>query len=263
MNKKIISFIGICVVLALIFISVKYFRGGIGFNVMNNSTLKVQEREEDRRYQEGEPDEISKEFARQLEKEMVEVYQSETGESREYTKNRLREDPLDISPEKVVTVGKKIETGDLSYQVDRWEITKNNQGYTMPGDVKDSLFEFHGVEIDENETIVNDSSYVIVDVTVENLLENEITEYVWGRLRLGQLGYSEEVSKEPEWLGEHPQRKYGKSYNLETIPGNGKKSIALIFLLKDEWIERGQFFIEINPSGVVPITSSCRWIVLE
>ncbi len=129
-----------------------------------------------------------------------------------------------------------------------------------------SLEERYGVMQDKKGTITNGYSFIMVDMTAKNLLKEEVTEYVWGNLRLKQLG-KEEIdiwgSGEIIYFGESVPREYTKNYSVETIPGKEEKRITLIFLQKDQLLEEGQLYIEINPTGTTPINSSYRWIVLK
>ena len=254
MKKKIISLISMCLVLGLVAVSVKYFRGGSGAGTTNNYKQDLEKQEvTGNKYQEEEPDETSKEFARQLEKAMKKVYQTETGDFGEFVKEKQKESPL------------KVYSGVLSYKVNAWEITKDNQGYEIPKGMT-SLEERYGVMQDKKGTITNGYSFIMVDMTAKNLLKEEVTEYVWGNLRLKQLG-KEEIdiwgSGEIIYFGESVPREYTKNYSVETIPGKEEKRITLIFLQKDQLLEEGQLYIEINPTGTTPINSSYRWIVLK
>ena len=266
MKKKIISLISMCLVLGLVAVSVKYFRGGSGAGTTNNYKQDLEKQEvTGNKYQEEEPDETSKEFARQLEKAMKKVYQTETGDFGEFVKEKQKESPLKIDSEKVVSIGKEVYSGVLSYKVNAWEITKDNQGYEIPKGMT-SLEERYGVMQYKKGTITNGYSFIIVDMTAKNLLKEEVTEYVWGNLRLKQLG-KEEIdiwgSGEIIYFGESVPREYTKNYSVETIPGKEEKRITLIFLQKDQLLEEGQLYIEINPTGTTPINSSYRWIVLK
>lgn len=259
MKKSIVFIASILCVGFLIIISIKYFRGENSFTSANNNEQNVQEVEKTYNHEALKDEEI-KEFAKQLNADMEEFYRLEKDQD---IRRKREENKVIIEAENVVKIGQDIESGILSYRVDGWEITKNNQGYALPEEKRESWENHYEIELDEDGAIVNDSSYVIVDVTVENLLENEITEYVWAHFNLEQLGHRGELYKGYVYLGEEPQRKYGKNYNLETIPARGEKSIAVIFIVKDEWIESGQFYIEINPTGTMPINSSYRWILLK
>ena len=58
MKKKIISLISMCLVLGLVAVSVKYFRGGSGAGTTNNYKQDLEKQEvTGNKYQEEEPDE--------------------------------------------------------------------------------------------------------------------------------------------------------------------------------------------------------------
>ena len=81
----------------------------------------------------------------------------------------------------VVSTGDTIRNLPFAYTVDSWQLTKQN-----PGDYQ--LNEYPEVEYDENKNILNDYSYVVADITVENLQDREVTQHIWGFIRLQMRG---------------------------------------------------------------------------
>lgn len=247
MKRKFISLAGIVVVIVLIVICVKYFRGGNPFakngTEYTGDAAITGEEAKNTPAQEGEPDEPSKKLAEQL--------KSETG--------------VDYDPKNIVSTGKTIVEGKYSYMVDSWEVKKEYPGYALP-EGRSSLEEYPGAKLDVNGNITNNYSYVVVNVVFQNLKSKPITELIWGYFKLGIIGSGEEYTGEVTYLGEDVPRKYGHSYCEETVPSKGKKDMALIFVVKDELIEGKQLYLKINSSGVATVNSDYdvrRYIVLN
>ena len=229
MKKKLITFAGIVVVIILIVICVKYFRGGTlsAQNVASGDEAFLETDEADKKApaQSGAPDEASQKLA--------EALKGETGE--------------DYDVKNIVSVGKPIREGKFSYKVTSWNVTKEYPGYALP-EGNTPLSEYPGAEVDENGNITNDFSYVVVNVEVENLKDEDITTLVWGFFRLGIIGGGD-YTGESTYLGEEHPRAAGKDYLKETIPAKGKVDIALIFVVKDEVLKSQQYYLKINSSG--------------
>lgn len=240
MKEKFVQCLSIVIVLLLIFVSVKYFRNG-------NPISKTEEEEINREemVQMGEPDDDSKKLAKILKKE--------SGK--------------EIDPKYIVSVGKTIQNGELSFMVDSWEVTKDNPGYPLPKEMT-SLEEWPGVILDQNGHITNDFSFVVVHATVNNLTDSEYTDIIWNGFYLKFQGVSSnDFSGEWRYLGEKTPRKYDRAYSKETISGKGKVSIPLIYVVKDSLLENEAAYLEINCKGSKIIDDEgnvlTRWIVLN
>ena len=159
MKKLMISIITILFAGILIVVCMRYFRGGAATNQeiltdeeihgtvgMDTSSIKNQD---------GEPDKASKELA-------------------EYLTEKLY---YEVDAENIVSTGKEIRNAPFSYKVDSWEVTK-----TCPGEGQKTDRE--EVQCDENGMITNGYSYVVVNLTVGNLNDMEVTQHIWGFLRL-------------------------------------------------------------------------------
>lgn len=219
MKDKIVSGIGIVVVLLLIFVSVKFLQNGNPFSAMmsENGDKAVMQ-------QKGKPSKESMELAKQYQEEVR----------------------MEIDPGSIVPVGKPINDGEYVYQAESWKITKEDPGYPLPK-YMDSLKERFGVEQDESGRITNDYSFVTVNLTVENPSKKDKTDLIWAmKLRSGSLG-----TEAAAYLGETQPREYGRRYAEETIPAKGKVTMPLIWVIKDELLEGHQLFVEINRTGVV------------
>lgn len=258
MKQKIVSVLGIAVVVVLIFVSVKYFRSGSPIISMNNKEDEISRMEEtgELSIQDGEPNEVSKKMAKAI---------------TDYTKKKwaetqkifLSEEDM-IEPQQIVSTGKEIRKGNFSYKVTSWEITKENPEY--PRDENMLGIEYYGLELDEKGNLINGFSYVVVNIEIENLTDEAITEYLWGYLDLKILGADFEATTADcsvLYLGENPPREFTKSYNLETVPANETIKMPLIFIVEDEVLKGKQPYLEINTQGVAGFLKNLRFIILN
>lgn len=250
MKEKIISACGIVLVTVMLFVSVRYLQKTSQNVSSSPQTDEPPVVQEEQKMQDGSPDEISKKMAKQL---------------TDYTKEEWQVEPEgEVKPEQVVSMGKAIRGGDFSFLVDSWEITKKRPPY--PRDEESIPKEWLGLEMNENGDILNDFSYVVVNMTVENLTDAPVTDYVWGDIRFRELGAEYgNTSNTPEILywGENPPRGKIKSAYLETIPANGKVEKPLIFIRQDRFLEGRQKYLEINLAGVTGSFRPFRFILLN
>lgn len=251
MKKKIVAIVGILLVLVAIFVCFKYFRGSqVAVNSVdkhekfkNMTDTIIPENSLDIPAQEGTISKENEQFAAAL--------KTVTG--------------MDCNPINITTAGKPIRTGDFSYQINSWSMSKKYPGYPIPEEKRDNLGEGGGASLDENGNITNNYSYVVVDMEVENLTSEDVNFLIWGIFKLKSIGngagqYTGEVS----YLGD--DRPYGKDYNLDTISANSAKEMPLIFIVKDEYINDNQLYIEVNPSGAAtydPDFDVKRYIFLD
>ena len=130
---------------------------------------------------------------------------------------------------------------------------------------RDPLEEWPGAQLDENGNITNDFSYVVVNMAVENLTSKDVTTHIWGIFRLNSIGSGAgQYTGEVTYLGD--DRPWGKDYSLDTIGANSKKEMPLIFVVKDEYLNENQLYIQVNPSGAAtdnPDFDVKRYIFLD
>lgn len=234
MKKVLISVAGILLVALTILVSIKYFRSshtsslpaGVPKEYENMADTIVSDDSLDEPAQEGKATEENEQFAADL--------KTITGK--------------DYNPINITSVGHPIRTGDFSYQVTSWSMSKESPGYPIP-EGKEYYFREDKAVLDENENITNDYSYVVVNMEVENLTSEEIKFLIWGIFRLKSVGNGAgKYEGECAYLGDG--RDAGQSYYLDTIEANSKKEMPIIFVVKDEYLIDNQLYIEVNPSGV-------------
>ena len=159
MKKIIVSAVTVLFVGILIVVCMRYFRGGTFTNqeILTNEEIHgtVGMDTSSVKNQEGEPDKASKELAEYLTKKLY----------------------YEVDADNIVSTGKEIRNAPFAYTVDSWEVTK-----VCP--VEGQKTEIEEVQSDEHGTITNGYSYVVVNLTVENLNDMEVTQHIWGFLRL-------------------------------------------------------------------------------
>ena len=166
----------------------------------------------------------------------------------------------------VVSTGNTIRNLPFAYTVDSWQVTKQN-----PGDYQ--LREYPYAQYDENMNIINDYSYVVVDVTVENLSDGEVTQAVWGFIRLKMQGAEDSyigtvidlIDLSTDTLKEITKDAY-----KETLLGNEKRRERLIYIIPDNLLPFSDgFYLRIEHTGgedsvLNKLESEVRrWIVLN
>ena len=250
MKKVLVSIIGILLVIGLVFVSFKYFRGtkvsvppsAHQADSQEISDSMISEESLDIPAQEGAITEENEKFAAAL--------KTVTG--------------MDYDPVNITSVGSPIRSGDFSYQINSWSRSKEYPGYPVP-EGRDPLEEWPGAQLDENGNITNDFSYVVVNMEVENLTSKDVTTHIWGIFRLNSIGSGAgQYTGEVTYLGD--DRPWGKDYNLDTIGANSKKEMSLIFVVKDEYLKENQLYIQVNPSGAAtdnPDFDVKRYIFLD
>lgn len=247
MKKKIMSIVIGVIVILLVVISVLFFRTGNPFSGLmskNNDSAYMPHANENVPAQQGKPDEASK--------KLVKILKESTGE--------------DIDPKNVVSTGKKVMEGNFSYKVDSWSVQKEYPGYQLPEGIE-SLDKFPGAKVDAQGNIVNGFSYVVVNTEVGNLEDKEVTDLVWGNIKLEIPGVgSDQYTGSLNYLGENAPRQYNGNYLKELFKAKETKKMPLIFVVKDQLIKGKQLYLEINSSGsptVDPDYDVRRYIVLN
>ena len=130
----------------------------------------------------------------------------------------------------VVSTGDTIRNLPFAYTVDSWQLTKQN-----PGDYQ--LREYPNAEYDSNMNILNDYSYVAVDITVENLRDREVTQYIWGFINLKLRGAEESYigsATDMINLDTDEIKPITKDANRETFAANERRKERLIYIVPDD-----------------------------
>lgn len=250
MKKVLVSIIGILLVIGMVFIGFKYFRG----NQVSAPSTAPQADSQDI------PDST-------ISEESLDIPAQEGGiteENEQFAAALKTATGVDYNPINITSVGNPIRTGDFSYQINSWSMSKEYPGYPVP-EGRDPLEEWPGAQLDENGNITNDFSYVVVNMAVENLTSKDVNTVIWNIFRLNSIG-----SGAGQYTGEVTYngsgRPYGKDYDLDTIGANSTKEMPLIFVVKDEYLKDNQLYIEVNPSGVAtynPDFDVKRYIFLD
>ena len=171
----------------------------------------------------------------------------------------------EVDAENIVSTGKEIRNAPFSYKVDSWEVTKKCPSEGQKIDREE-------VQCDENGTISNGYSYAVVNLTVGNLNDMEVTQHIWGFLRLKIRG-AEDV-----YVGEVDQIIYSennvvkeknKNTYEETFAANEEKRVRLVYVVSDDLLLNTSLYLSINPNGMAekPLkegdVETKRWILLN
>ena len=168
--------------------------------------------------------------------------------------------------EYVVSTGDTIRNLPFAYTVDSWQLTKQN-----PGDYQ--LNEYPEVEYDENKNILNDYSYVVADITVENLQDREVTQHIWGFIRLQMRGAEKSCTGEVSDivnLETNELKPITKNTYEETFAANERRKERLIYVVPDDLLPYCDgFYLRIEHMGGSDSTLNKldaevrRWIILN
>ena len=194
--------------------------------------------------QDGEPDAASEELAEHL---------------TEYLNH-------EVDARYIVSTGKTIRNLPFAYTVDSWQVTKQNPGSYQ-------LREYPDAEYDENMNILNDYSYVVVDLTVENLRDREVTQHIWGFIRLMLWGGEDSTAGQVcdvINLETNEVKPITKDTYKETFAANEIKKERLIYIVPDGILPYCDgFYLRIehmggSDSSLNQLDSEVRrWIVLN
>ena len=194
--------------------------------------------------------ESRKEYERQMENLMVPGQEGEADDRSEAFSEALKEKAgLTVDPQNIVSTGSPITSGNYSFTVNSWSVSKESPGYALP-EGKDAT---NGgrLQIDANGNITNEYSYVIVNLTVENKAEEPVTDLLWGCLWMKAFDMGDFIS-EVDYLGEETPRKYGHKYFKESFEAGETKSYPVVFNMPDEIVNNQEIYLEIDTSGGNP-----------
>lgn len=227
MKKVLISVVGCVFVVLLVIGCVFFFRGGTDTTTDKDNQKAEEEFEKNLSVvaQEGEPDEVSKELA----------------------------EKIGVDAKNVVSVGHSVASTKYSFTVTSWIASKEYSGYEAPEGV--DITESPGAELDSEGNIINNYSYVVVNVSAKNQSEQKIeNDLIWGNFQLKFIMPPSEYSDyigEIDYLGEDVPRKFGHDYYAENFEPGETKEIAMIYVVHDELLDSEGMYLEINPTGAV------------
>lgn len=203
--------------------------------------------------------ESREEYKKKMENLMKPGQEGEADERSEAFSEALKEKAgLTVDPQNIVSIGSPITSGNYSFTVNSWSISKESPGYELP-EGKDPT---NGgiLQIDADGNITNEYSYVVVNITVENKSEGPITDWLWGYLGMKAFDMGEFIS-EVDYLGEETPRKYGHDGYKESFEAGETKSYPVVFFMPDEILNNQELYLEIDTSGGNPQPSDPEFAV--
>lgn len=238
MKKIVISVLFLLMVVILAGLTMVYFKGAKSGTTTLEELRGTDGMDITVPPQEGNPDDASVELAEYLSKLMYE----------------------EIDPQYIVSKGKTLTDLPFSYTLDSWQITKT--GPSTEIELEDSA-----IQCNENGDILNGYSYVLTDLTVENLKDSEVTQYIWARFQVNVRGTEKILTGEVEeimYLDTNTLKEGRKNLLRETFNAKEVKKIRLIFIVSDDLLLNGQLYLKIYP--VMETNSEedmTRWIVMN
>ncbi len=164
----------------------------------------------------------------------------------------------------------KSEYEDAPYLDTHMEICVNEARITKERVDTDALYyalDRYPIQVDEEKNILNNYNYVVVNITLRNLMETETEFYVNS---FDYFSYNPQI-EDLEDMGELQGYKtladpfvYDKSYARVLIPGGGEFTCNLVYLQKDESIEGKIPYLFYSHTGMsVPYDDKARFVRLD
>lgn len=193
--------------------------------------------------------ESRKEYERKMENLMKPGQEGEADEtSTAFSKTLKEKAGLTVEPKNIVSVGSPITSGKYSFTVNSWSVSKKSPGYKLPKGLDMNEW---GQQLDKEGNITNEYSYVVLNMVVENMTDQPVTEHLWGYMRLQAFDMGEYIS-EVRYLGEEIPREYGHDSYVESFEAGETKTYPVVFLMPDEIVNDQELYLEINTSGGNP-----------
>lgn len=161
--------------------------------------------------------------------------------------------------------GNTVEIGKpFSVKGDSVEVCVNDAAFTKDGGDSDAVYSAlqdtnYPYEFDENYNILNDFTYVVVNVTVKNTGQTENKFYL-NTFKYVGIDPETEDAVESFYSGQmrgykarNDARGYDKAYAQTALPAGGEMTCNLVFIQKDEDIEGKIPYMKFSPSGSLDI----------
>lgn len=164
----------------------------------------------------------------------------------------------------------KAEYEDAPYLDTHMEFCVNEVRITKESVDSDALYyamDRYPIQVDEEKNILNDYNYVVVNITMRNLMEKETEFYVNSFKYFSYDPQVEDLADMGELQGYKTLAdtfEYDKSYAGVLIPGGGEFTCNLVYLQKDETVEGKIPYLFYSHTGMsVPYDDKARYVRLD
>lgn len=163
-------------------------------------------------------------------------------------------------PKQVFQQSKDAICGQYVYNVESIKVSKEFPGFDPVPD-KTELLESREAQIDDAGNILNDKSYLIVEMKAKNERDEAEQELFWPSIRLKLIGVgSDKYIGMVDYIGIKDQYcdQNSRTVTVDHLGVNEEKQRTLIYVVPDELLEQAKkdgSYLEINPTGAIASNS--------
>lgn len=162
-------------------------------------------------------------------------------------------------PKQVFQQGKDAICGQYIYKVESLKVSKEFPSFDPIPD-KTELLESREAQLDDAGKILNDKSYLIVEMKAKNERDETEQELFWPSIRLKIIGVgSDKYIGMVDYIGVKDQYcdQNSRTVTVDHLGVNEEKMRTLIYVVPDDLLEQAKkdgVYLEINPTGAVAST---------
>lgn len=164
-------------------------------------------------------------------------------------------------PNQVFQQGKDAICGQYVYKVESLKVSKEFPNFDPLPD-KTELLESREAKLDDAGKILNDKSYLIVEMKAKNKRDEAEQELFWPSIRLKLIGVgSDKYIGMADYIGVKGQYcdQNSRIIIVDHLGMNEEKRRTLIYVIPDDLLEQAKkdgLYLEINPTGAVASNSN-------
>ncbi len=161
----------------------------------------------------------------------------------------------EFEPDKIFEMGEDVLTVDLTFKVNSVEKTKEKKQFPNPPDCDEFV-------TDEKGNLINNMSYVIVNVTIKNNRETERM-FPLNSCCLDVIDDKNEIYNYECWMSSKLEDFDKKDYFEYNFQPQEEYTCDLVYIVEDEKLQYNNQIFDINISGVVGYDDDSRYIKIK
>lgn len=171
----------------------------------------------------------------------------------------IKEENLTLDNEseddKTFEIGEEVLTDDLTFKVNSVEKTKERKQFPNPPD-------WDRVVADEKGNLINDMSYLIINVTIKNNREAERM-FPLNSCWVNAIDDRNERGTYECWMSSKLEDFDKKDYFEYTFQPQEEYTCDLVYIVEDERLQNNNLIFDINISGVVGYNDDSRYVKIK
>lgn len=178
-----------------------------------------------------------------------------------------------VKKDQDIDIGDEFQINDLIYKINSVERTKEKRVYSMPKlDWPFYTVDEHGktlsedyLSVDEQGTILNEYSYLVVNFTIKNTLDR-ISEKYLNSIKLGIYDDKDEEIYGPSPLlnDKEVDQEGRKDYFRYEFQPQEEKDVTIVYIVEDKYLDYNNLKLRIDNSGEgFPNSGSIKWIKIK